>query len=1054
MNYVKTKIAEKIHVPELVETVRVQSTRQLKVVEEKFPYVHQTLPKHNMTDKQKKKLLKKIERLAKWLDNAVPHSPIPLGVDSILGFIPIIGGAMGSICSLYQIYLSTTFGIPLWLLMHMLFNILVDFVFSLIPVIGGFLHMFYKANIYNYEELNEWVNDENSQKEEQQEISWRQLGNDIYNVMPIDQLLLDKSTIRNIHSGQVIVDIESIAKELVENSLDASATFIELKFIDHGLHFIQVKDNGHGIEEKDRAFIAKHHYTSKIKSFQDLESIYTFGFRGEALHSICSISKNVSVTTKTKDDSISKKYDLSAEGNLIGEQTTNAFADSGTMISIHQPFLHLPVRRQVAQKNAVASVKKIQELLVKYALVYPSIRFAFHDASQTAGKPTVWIKPPTLDVESALTILYGSQLSDMLERFIETDPQHTSLTVDVILPKKNSDPSVILKGGERVFFYVNQRPIHYVKSELKELVTTIRNRYRESLGISEAVSAKKTPFIYIHIQLSPDEFDVNVEPNKTTILFHNKQRIINLIESLLDKLYPSKADVFFRQPLASNQPIAENVPQASSKRLGKENQMISAKNIMNWQISPSSQTSNDVLSIKQPESSRLSLSSTPITKQVPSSSHHTPKSGTLSNQSLLNIVSKPGSSSGNSLLNTIRKPSSSRSLFDMPKSSHHTSINDNTAKPAISNAHLSPSISNTTLKPMDHSPTSKAADATKSKLVPSSIVANSSSITSYFQKPTVQRPSPQPVIQQDTLEQQSMNQQHTLQQPSKSPEIQSEKLIPQKRTHTDFFPAESSRSTWNKVATIEVDMDSIRSNYAQRKEQMAKTYRMRIEDYIAIELAGEPFTRFITHSDQLIFFIKGIHPAEDERIHKVNQIGVLKYKDIQDYWIKNQFMSEPLISQTKLNRPVQVQFSTKDPLCSSLLSLTCRERLVKDDCHGQRDVTFKEITDERVTHNGFQVRWRKEPHLDCILVQFTSIYPLGSGYGPGDFRELLSNPGRRPTKVLNYLKCMAQEQTTHRTMDEEKLKQVLDKLQWQTTTGTEWKLGLLDSTIVACMLTV
>lgn len=372
---------------------------------------------------------------------------------------------------------------------------------------------------------------------------------------------------------------------------------------------------------------------------------------------------------------------------------------------------------------------------------------------------------------------------------------------------------------------------------------------------------------------------VNVEPNKTTILFHNKQRIINLIESLLDKLYPSKADVFFRQPLASNQPIAENVPQASSKRLGKENQMISAKNIMNWQISPSSQTSNDVLSIKQPESSRLSLSSTPITKQVPSSSHHTPKSGTLSNQSLLNIVSKPGSSSGNSLLNTIRKPSSSRSLFDTPKSSHHTSINDNTAKPAISNAHLSPSISNTTLKPMDHSPTSKAADATKSKLVPSSIVANSSSITSYFQKPTVQRPSPQPVIQQDTLEQQSMNQQHTLQQPSKSPEIQSEKLIPQKRTHTDFFPAESSRSTWNKVATIEVDMDSIRSNYAQRKEQMAKTYRMRIEDYIAIELAGEPFTRFITHSDQLIFFIKGIHPAEDERIHKVNQIGVLKYKE-------------------------------------------------------------------------------------------------------------------------------------------------------------------------------
>lgn len=84
MNYVKGKIAENLHVPEIVETVRVTGTRQLTQFEKRFPYLNQTLPTTRTTDKQRIKQMKKIKRLANWLDNAVPHSPIPLGVDSIL----------------------------------------------------------------------------------------------------------------------------------------------------------------------------------------------------------------------------------------------------------------------------------------------------------------------------------------------------------------------------------------------------------------------------------------------------------------------------------------------------------------------------------------------------------------------------------------------------------------------------------------------------------------------------------------------------------------------------------------------------------------------------------------------------------------------------------------------------------------------------------------------------------------------------------------------------------------------------------------------------------
>lgn len=130
------------------------------------------------------------------------------------------------------------------------------------------------------------------------------------------------------------------------------------------------------------------------------------------------------------------------------------FAETGTMITIQQPFINLPVRRQLAQKNAAAIAKRVQDVLVKYALAHPSIRFLLYDAPQSAGKPSVWIKPPTSDIEGSITTIFGSQLSKMLERYIETDPQHTSLTVDALLPKKNSGKSWKKKKKRTTFIHI------------------------------------------------------------------------------------------------------------------------------------------------------------------------------------------------------------------------------------------------------------------------------------------------------------------------------------------------------------------------------------------------------------------------------------------------------------------------------------------------------------------------------------------------------------------------------------------------------------------------
>ncbi|KAJ8653910.1 hypothetical protein O0I10_010478 [Lichtheimia ornata] len=153
----KRFIFNRLNLPERAERYRPRGTAQLTSIERQFPYLLHTTPKKTMNEKQRKKLQKKIERIAYWLDNAVPGSPIPLGIDSILGFIPFIGGFMGSLLSLYQVYLSTLFGIPLWLLMRMTISLFIDFIIGLVPVVGAFLDMFYKANLWNYEALEDYL---------------------------------------------------------------------------------------------------------------------------------------------------------------------------------------------------------------------------------------------------------------------------------------------------------------------------------------------------------------------------------------------------------------------------------------------------------------------------------------------------------------------------------------------------------------------------------------------------------------------------------------------------------------------------------------------------------------------------------------------------------------------------------------------------------------------------------------------------------------------------------------------------------------------------------
>ena len=115
---------------------------------------------------------------------------------------------------------------------------------------------------------------------------------------------IDKSSIQKICSGQVVVDLTTAVKEMVENALDSGATSIEVKLKDMGATSIEVSDNGGGIAPSNYAGIAMKHFTSKLQSFEDIYSVSSFGFRGEALNALCELSKSFSVTTKQPTDTV------------------------------------------------------------------------------------------------------------------------------------------------------------------------------------------------------------------------------------------------------------------------------------------------------------------------------------------------------------------------------------------------------------------------------------------------------------------------------------------------------------------------------------------------------------------------------------------------------------------------------------------------------------------------------------------------------------------------------------------------------------------------------
>jgi DNA mismatch repair protein MutL len=318
--------------------------------------------------------------------------------------------------------------------------------------------------------------------------------------------LLPDHVANQIAAGEVIQRPSSAVKELVENSVDSGATNIKLIIKDAGRTLIQVTDNGSGMSETDARMCFERHATSKIREADDLYSIKSMGFRGEAMASIAAISQ-VELKTKTKDTELGTLINI--EGSKIKTQE-NCATNKGTSISIKNLFFNVPARRNFLKSDNV-ELKHIIEEFTRVALANPSINFTFYHNDNEVYN----LKKSNL--RQRISSMNGKNYNEKLVPIKE----ETSLTsISGFIGK----PEFARKTRGEQYFFVNNR---FIKSGY--LHHAIVSAY------TDLIPKEQIPSYFLFFEINPILIDINIHPTKTEIKFEDEKSIYAILRACAKK---------------------------------------------------------------------------------------------------------------------------------------------------------------------------------------------------------------------------------------------------------------------------------------------------------------------------------------------------------------------------------------------------------------------------------------------------------------------------------------------------------------------------------------
>ena len=303
-----------------------------------------------------------------------------------------------------------------------------------------------------------------------------------------------------IAAGEVVERPASVVKELLENSVDAGATKITVEIRDGGMTFLRVTDNGCGMLPEDARTAFLRHATSKLQSAEDLASIHTMGFRGEALAAIASVSR-IDLMTKTADTLMGTGLHLEG-GNILEE--SEAGCPDGTTIIIRDLFFNTPARMKFMKSDSVEG-SRVTGAVQLQALAHPEVAFTFiRDGKQILSTPGAG------GLEAAVYSVYGRECA----RMIPVDSHWDSYSLKGYVSKPtDSRPSRSLQT-----FFVNDRP---VRSKL--LIAALEEAYRNQIMVG------KFPACVLHLTLPAEAVDVNVHPAKTEVKFLSEKAVFDCI---------------------------------------------------------------------------------------------------------------------------------------------------------------------------------------------------------------------------------------------------------------------------------------------------------------------------------------------------------------------------------------------------------------------------------------------------------------------------------------------------------------------------------------------
>ncbi|XP_063338176.1 mismatch repair endonuclease PMS2 [Pelmatolapia mariae] len=346
---------------------------------------------------------------------------------------------------------------------------------------------------------------------------------------------IDKHSVHQICSGQVVLTLATAVKELVENSIDAGATNIDVKLKESGTEQVEVADNGKGVEEANFEGLTLKHHTSKLRDFSDLIHVETFGFRGEALSSLCALS-DLSVITCHESSQVGTKLVFDHKGHLV--QKTPHPRQQGTTVNLQQLFSTLPVRHKEFQRNIKKEYAKMIHVLQSYCIISTGVRITCSNQNGQGKRSTVLSTSGSQSMRDNIGAIFGPKQLQSLLPFQQVSPTENVIEEyglkDADLPKQlysitgfvsQGDHGVGRSTTDRQFFFINNRPCDPLK--VTKLVNEVYHMYNRH----------QYPFVALNVAVASECVDVNVTPDKRQIFLQEEKLLLAILKTSLIAMY-------------------------------------------------------------------------------------------------------------------------------------------------------------------------------------------------------------------------------------------------------------------------------------------------------------------------------------------------------------------------------------------------------------------------------------------------------------------------------------------------------------------------------------